>query len=78
MNPPGLFVRSMLLMEKALLPVICVDVREWINHQWRRILEQEKRIDESRLILSSRYAELASLYWICVVMTDGGGGGGGV
>ncbi len=38
-----------------------VDAREWINEQWRRVLEQEKQIDESPSD-PSRYAELASLY----------------
>src|SRR5260370_28616067 len=38
-----------------------VDVRERINDQWRRVLEQEKQIDESPSD-PSRYAELASLY----------------
>src|SRR5205814_8116372 len=37
------------------------DVRERVNNQLRRIMEQERRVDEDPADLS-RYAELVSLY----------------
>src|SRR5260370_132997 len=51
----------MLNGDNALAGNNLVDVREWINDQWHRVLEQEKRIDESA-VDTSRYAVLASLY----------------
>src|SRR2546421_319195 len=47
--------------DNALAPDNLRDVRERVNTQLRRVMEQEKRVDEDPGD-ASRYAELASLY----------------